>query len=236
MKSDIFQIIKEADQKSASFILPDFSFESALLKEGYRYIAGVDEAGRGSLAGPLTVGLTIYDAATIESPPDDIIKQIRDSKKLTHQRRLQALETIHRYCTLSRAEMVSHQIIDENNIVKAIGIALVNLLEKSPLTPDIILMDGTISFDVGIPMITVKKGDNRSFSIASASIEAKVTRDGIMDSYEDIHPGYGFNKNKGYGTMEHRNAIHEKGFCSIHRRTYEPVRSLIEGQQALFPS
>lgn len=236
MKSDILQITEEADITSASSVMPDFSFESALLKEGYRCIAGVDEAGRGALAGPLAVGLTIYDAATIESPPEEIVSQVKDSKKLSHPKRLTALETVHRFSLLSRAATVDHQVIDKNNIVNAIGIALRELLEKSPLKPDIILMDGTISFEVGIPMITVKGGDNRSFSIASASIEAKVTRDAIMDTYEEIHPGYGFAKNKGYGTRVHRDAIMEKGFCPIHRRSYEPVRSLIEGQQDLFPS
>ncbi len=227
-------MIQGADEQSASFIMPDFSIESALSGEGYRLIAGVDEAGRGALAGPLAVGMTIYDVSLFTSPPEDIITRIRDSKKLSPTRRLRALETIARYSLFSHAEMVSHRAIDENNIIQAINMALKKLVNTSPLRPDIILMDGTIIFDVGIPMIPVKKGDNRSFSIASASIEAKVRRDLVMDRFDLRHPGFGFARNKGYGTAEHRHAIEKNGPCAIHRRSYEPLRSLMENNKGLF--
>jgi len=235
MKSDILKKIQEADlQGSASFSIPDFHLESLLLQEGYTLIAGVDEAGRGALAGPLSVGLTIYDPSVIKNPPEAVSEQIRDSKKLTHPKRLAARELIHDQSLYSHAALVSHRIIDRSNIVKAIGTALEKLIAQSPVIPEIILMDGTISFDVGIPMITVKKGDNRSLSIASASIEAKVTRDKILDTFDALHPGYGFKKNKGYGTQEHRDAIVTIGHSPIHRRTYEPLKSILSGQGELF--
>lgn len=237
MKSDILNKIKEADLNgSASFIMPDFSIEDLLLQEGCTVIAGIDEAGRGALAGPLSVGMAIYRTETITAPPEELTGEIQDSKKMTHRQRLAAREIIHDHALFTKAELVSHRIIDKTGIVPAIGIAIEKLLSRCPFTPDILLMDGTIAFDVGIPMITVKKGDNRSISIASAAIEAKVTRDGILDTFDAMHPGYGFKENKGYGTKAHREAIVSIGHSPIHRQTYEPLRSILSGQGELFGS
>jgi ribonuclease HII len=204
-----------------------FNIEKNLIKKGMRIIAGVDEAGRGSLAGPLSIGLAIYDTSIIYNPPDEIIDNINDSKKLTPSKRKSALNIIHSLSHLVEVIMVPHRVIDDKNVNGATLFALKKLLAKIPVIPDVVIMDGKFSFDIGIPIIPVIKGDNLSFTIASASIIAKVTRDRVMEKFGDIYPDYGFKKHKGYGTKEHIAAIKKFGPCPIHRRSYEPVRGII---------
>jgi ribonuclease HII len=122
--------------------------------------------------------------------------------------------------------MVSHRTVDRLNINGATEYAIKKLLADMPRKPDIILLDGNFSFDLGIPRISVKKGDRRSLSIASASIAAKVTRDAVMERFAGIYPGYDFDSSKGYGTLKHRKALERAGGCPIHRLSYEPLKSL----------
>jgi ribonuclease HII len=191
-------------------------------------IAGVDEAGRGSLAGPLSVGIVIYDREIIMSSPEVLLENIDDSKKLTPAKRIRSMGIIMENSVFMKAEMVSHAIVDRLNVNAATEFALGKLLLRLPVKPDVIIMDGNFNFSVGIPVISVIGGDSKSITIASASIAAKVTRDGIMDKFGTIYPDYGFGKHKGYGTAAHREAIIKFGPCPIHRKTYEPVKSMIK--------
>ena len=208
-----------------------FDIEMGLLDKGFSIIAGVDEAGRGSLAGPLSLGLVVYSVALIRNPPDEIISSIRDSKKLSPKKRTDALFLVEKNAVMHSFELVSHRIVDSLNVNGATEYALKKLLENISPLPDIILMDGNFSFDPGIPVLSVVKGDSKSFSIASASIVAKVNRDRIMKEYDSLYSGYSFGRNMGYGTLEHRKAIIRLGPSEIHRRTYEPVRGML-GREA----
>ncbi len=205
-----------------------FEIEKKLLAEGYKIIAGIDEAGRGALAGPLSVGLVIFNKSFIQNPTEEILFHIRDSKELSPQKRNKALKLIERESVCVKTAIISHQIIDKLNVNRATEYAVKLLLKKATPSPDIIIMDGNFKFNVGIPFIPIIKGDSKSISIASGSIAAKVKRDSIMDKYELIYPGYSFIKNKGYGTSAHREAISELGPCLIHRKTYEPVKSMVK--------
>lgn len=205
-----------------------FEIEKKLLAEGYKIIAGIDEAGRGALAGPLAVGLVIYDKSFIQNPTEEILLRIRDSKELSPQKRNKALKLIVKESIYVKTALIPYQIIDRLNINRATEYAVKLLLEKASPRPDVIIMDGNFKFNVGIPFIPIIKGDSKSISIASGSIAAKVKRDSIMDKYELIYPGYSFIKNKGYGTSAHREAITKLGPCQIHRKTYEPVKSMVK--------
>ncbi|MBN2403159.1 MAG: ribonuclease HII [Spirochaetes bacterium] len=205
-----------------------FEIEKKLLTKGFKIIAGIDEAGRGALAGPLSVGLVIYDQSFIQNPTKDILSQIRDSKELSPERRIEALNLINREAFYVHTAIIPHHIIDKLNINRATEYAVRSLLKIVSPNPDIIIMDGNFKFNLGVPFIPVIKGDSKSITIASASIAAKVKRDRIMDKYELIYPGYSFIKNKGYGTSEHREAITRLGPCVIHRQTYEPVKSMFK--------
>lgn len=205
-----------------------FEIEKKLLTQGYKIIAGIDEAGRGALAGPLSVGLVIYDKSFIQNPTKEILLYIRDSKELSPKKRNEVLKLVSRQSVCAYTAIVPHHIIDKLNINRATEYAVKLLLKKATPAPEIIIMDGNFNFDVGIPFIPVIKGDSKSITIASASIAAKVKRDGLMDKYELIYPGYSFINNKGYGTGVHLKAISNLGPCQIHRKTYEPVKSMVK--------
>jgi ribonuclease HII len=213
---------------------PDFLIEKELHAEGYRLIAGIDEAGRGALAGPLSLGMVIYNPSIYADTPDDIQNYITDSKKLTPKKRMDALSLIKNYSFLYSSVFVPHTVIDSTNINKATEIGIHKLLAKSHIKPDVIIMDGNFRFKFDIPFISVIKGDNRSITIASASITAKVYRDIIMEKMDNKYPGYGFSCNKGYGTRNHMESLMDKGISEVHRKSYEPVKSMIKGQKLLF--
>lgn len=208
---------------------PDCSFEQSLLKDGYKLIAGVDEAGRGSLAGPLTLGLVIFPASIIRNPAADLTKHIRDSKQLSPPQRQVALQIIEKTSLSAEVFMVSHKIIDKKNINGATEFALQRMFEGISIKPDIVIMDGTFSFSLPVPFISIKKGDRTSLTIAAASIMAKVKRDAVMERLDLVYPGYGLSKHKGYGTVAHREAIMHLGYSAIHRKSYEPVKSMAGG-------
>ena len=202
-------------------------FDAALAAEHSCLIAGVDEAGRGPWAGPVV-------AAAVILPLGCRLMGINDSKKLTPQKRRQALGLILSQSVAVGLGMVDPAGIDRINILqatfKAMGFALCSLKEK----PGLIIVDGNKKIPrlpakfSSIPQRSIIKGDGLSMSIAAASIVAKCFRDSLMEGYDLVYPGYGFARHKGYGTKEHQKALAKLGPCPIHRRSYAPVRALLE--------
>lgn len=190
-------------------------YENALLKKGCRYIVGVDEVGRGPLAGPVV-------CAAVVMPLDDlsIIEGIDDSKKLSEKKRELLAEKIKQTAIAYTIIETDEKIIDEINILEATKLGMKRAVESLSIAPDVVLTDGNMTLDVSYPQQSIVKGDALSYSIGAASIIAKVHRDHLMDEYAKIYPEYAFAKNKGYGTAEHINAIKEYGLCPIHRRTF----------------
>ncbi len=204
---------------------PDFSIETSFLAKGYKLIAGVDEVGRGALAGPLCVGLVIYDLENTDLFHDDL-QYINDSKKISHAKRIVAEEIIYSNAVTAATRFISHRSIDATNINIATETAIKRLLGKLHIRPDLILMDGSFKFDFGIPSVSIIKGDQKSLSIASASIVAKVRRDRVMVDFDSKFNVYGFKTNMGYGTKLHRHSIQKHGPSPIHRLSYEPLKSM----------
>lgn len=207
--------------------VPDFSIERAMAVNGQGLIAGIDEAGRGSLAGPLCVGLVIYDSSCFEN--SEFLKEtpINDSKKMNHKRRLEAKQFIEEKSLLSISQFISHRIIDETNINVATETAISKILNKLPIKPDALIIDGNFKFQLDVPSFPVVKGDQKSLTIASASVIAKVNRDLLMEDLDKRFPDYGFAANKGYGTKNHLERIKHSGPSEIHRLTYEPVKGMV---------
>jgi len=189
------------------------SFERRAHQLGYRSIAGIDEVGRGPLAGPVV-------AAAVILPPDYKNREIKDSKQLTAKKRDSLSEIIRQEALSIGLGLVEASVIDEVNIFQATLVAMKEATLNLSLTPDYLLIDGPHRIFVSIPQETIVKGDTRSVSVASASIIAKVTRDRIMEIYDRQFPQYNFFKNKGYATEEHREAIKKHGHCKIHRRSF----------------
>jgi ribonuclease HII len=187
--------------------------ECSLRTDAIRHIAGVDEAGRGPLAGPVVAAAVIF-------PSDCYLPGVDDSKKLTSANRDELFARIMESALSVGVGVVSHQIIDEINILNATFRAMHEAIGKLTVTPDHLLVDGNMFPGGNLPFTTVIGGDGRCFSIAAASIVAKVTRDRIMREYDEQFPGYGFAIHKGYGTREHRKAIARLGHCAIHRRSF----------------
>ncbi len=207
---------------------PHFDIERRLLAEGKRFVAGADEAGRGSLAGPLAVGLVVYSLKIILSPPSELREVVRDSKMLSPRQRHAARDIIQKYALYCDVCLLSHRYVDILNINGATCRALQKLVARSHVPLDAVIFDGNFSFDIGCGLVSVIKGDVASLSVASASIIAKVRRDGVMEKLEAYYPGYGFAQHKGYGTAAHRETIKKLGPCPIHRRSYEPVKSMFQ--------
>jgi ribonuclease HII len=176
-------------------------------------VCGIDEAGRGPLAGPVVAGAVIL-------PKDCSILYINDSKKLSEKKREELYEVIMNEALAAGIGMVSPQRIDEINILQATYEAMREAIQKLSLMPDILLNDAVTIPQISIPQVPIIKGDAKSISIGAASIIAKVTRDRLMAEYDKIMPEYGFAKNKGYGTKEHMAAIQLHGPSPIHRRTF----------------
>ena len=189
------------------------SFERDARRRGYAVIAGIDEAGRGPLAGPVI-------AAAVILPPEYRNGDIRDSKVLSPSKRDVMFEVIRRDALSIGVGASDHVTIDSVNILRATIMAMEQAVSALAIPPDFILIDGTHGIPVPIPQKTIIGGDTRSVSVAAASIVAKVTRDRMMQDYHLRFPRYNFLKNKGYGTREHRLAIQQYGFCSIHRKTF----------------
>jgi len=195
--------------------LPDYSFERRIWKIG-KLPAGVDEAGRGPLAGPVV-------AAAVILPKECEINGLNDSKKLSTQKREFLFDQIIRLAVSIGVGIVEPGEIDRINILRAALLAMEGAVMKLNPKPDFLLIDGNIRTSLLIPQETVIGGDSTCNSIAAASIIAKVARDLIMDDYHNIHPEYNFKKHKGYPTKEHFEALKKFGPCPIHRRTFKGV-------------
>jgi ribonuclease HII len=192
-------------------------FESKARGCGYRIIAGIDEAGRGPLAGPVV-------AAAVILPPGYEHPEITDSKKLSPRQRERLYGIIERDAVSIGIGVVEAPVIDAVNILQATLLAMKEaVLELSP-SPDYLLIDGLNRIDLAIPQETIIRGDSLSLSVASASIVAKVSRDRLMEMYHRQFPQYNFLRNKGYGTREHREAILKFGRSKIHRRSFRVAR------------
>jgi ribonuclease HII len=195
-------------------------FEGLGFHQGFRTIAGVDEAGRGPLAGPVV-------AAAVVLPPGLVIPGVDDSKKLTAAARDRLYPRIMGEALAVGVGVSDNQTVDLINILQATLRAMENAVRSLAVVPDYLLIDGISKTALSIPQKTVRKGDSRSLSIAAASIIAKVTRDRIMVEYEQQYPGYGFAGHKGYGCAAHLAAIARLGPCPIHRLTFRGVREHI---------
>ena len=190
-------------------------YERALLEKGYKFVAGVDEVGRGPLAGPVVCAAVIMPLGE-----NEIIDGVDDSKKLSEKKRVKLAEEIKKKAICYSIFEVSEQEIDEINILQATRKGMKEALLKLDITPDAVLTDGNMTLDIPFPQKSVVHGDALSYTIGAASIVAKVYRDNLMDEYAKIYPEYAFEKNKGYGTAAHINAIKEIGLCPIHRKTF----------------
>jgi len=188
-------------------------FEQKYWQQGIRYIAGIDEAGRGPLAGPVVAAAVIFS-------PDVIIEGVNDSKKLTEKKRASLYHQIREQALSVGIGIVSHEVIDRINILQASFLAMNKALDLLSITPQQLLVDGNFFRHERYPVENIIKGDALSHSIAAASIIAKVTRDSLMVEVDRQYPEYGFAKHKGYGTREHIDAIRLHGYSPIHRRSF----------------
>ena len=191
-----------------------WNFEHKAMEKGYSLICGVDEAGRGPLAGPVC-------AAAVILPTDLDIPGLNDSKKLTEKKRDELYDIITAQAVAYGIAMVSEEEIDEINILQATFLAMKRAVESLAVKPDFVLIDGNREPDLGdLPLKTIVKGDSRSANIAAASILAKVTRDRYMTELDAVYPQYGFAVHKGYGTKKHYAALEAFDACPAHRKTF----------------
>lgn len=189
-------------------------YEKELRDKGYKYICGIDEAGRGSLAGPVVV-------ASVIMPEDSMIEGVNDSKKVSEKKREKLYDLILEEAISYGVGIIGQDEIDEINILNATKKGLTTSLKELTIKPDLIIVDALTHIDtLGIPYESIIKGDAKCYSISAASIIAKVTRDRIMREWDKIYPQYGFAQHKGYGTSAHINAIKEYGPCPLHRRSF----------------
>lgn len=197
-------------------------FEAAARQEGFSFIAGVDEAGRGPLAGPVVAAACIF-------PVDLFIAGVNDSKQLSPLKRCELFEQLTADGRIQYGVgVISHTEIDRINILQATIAAMLMAVSQLPCIPDIMLVDGLKLIHPTIPCKKIVQGDAQCYSIAAASIIAKETRDRMMIGYHEQWPQYGFDKHKGYGTPAHVMAIAEHGPCAIHRLTFEPLKSQLK--------
>ena len=203
--------------------MPDFSLEDAARAEGFALVAGLDEAGRGPWAGPVVAAAGILDGARL-SP--ELRAGLDDSKKLSPRRRRELFAALadHARIGIGQAEVDE---IDRLNILRATLLAMGRALEALSVRPDLALVDGNRAPELPCPVRCVVGGDGRSLSIAAASIVAKVSRDEEMAALARAHPGYGWERNAGYGTAEHRAALVRLGPSPLHRRSFRPVAALL---------
>lgn len=192
--------------------------EKELYKNGngrgaVRSIAGVDEVGRGPLAGPVV-------AAAVILPDDFSVPGVNDSKKLSEKRREELYEVILREAEAWSIGLRDNTVIDRINILEATKEAMSEAVRNLKVKPDHIFIDALTLLEIDIPQTGIIHGDSESVSVAAASIVAKVTRDRMMKEYHNIYPGYAFDRNKGYGTKEHYEGLRRNGMCAIHRKTF----------------
>ena len=187
-------------------------FEREEAEKGAFFIAGMDEAGRGPLAGPMVAAIAIM-------PLDDIIEGVDDSKKVSEKKREKLYDLIREKAIAYKIVAVDEKTIDEINILEATKKAMYECIDTLAIKPDVVLVDA-VKLKAKVPTRPIIKGDALSYSIAAASILAKVYRDRLMREYDAVYPGYGFIKHKGYGTKDHIDALKSLGPCPIHRKTF----------------
>ena len=203
--------MKEKEQER---LLKIKEIDEEFFKKGIKYIAGIDEAGRGPLAGPVVVACVIM-------PEDSMIEGVNDSKKISEKKREKLYDLILEEAVSYGIGIINQEEIDEINILRATKKALTMALAQMEIKPNVILVDALTGIDtLGIPYKSIIKGDANSYSIAAASIIAKVTRDRIMREWDKVYPEYGFAGHKGYGTAKHIEAIKQYGLCPLHRRSF----------------
>ncbi len=201
--------------------LDTLMFEKTAYRSGVTYVAGIDEAGRGPLAGPVT-------AAAVILPVGLLIKGVDDSKKLNPDKRERLFEIIMAHALSVGVGIMSPAEIDRINILQATRRAMLAAVQQLSPQPDYLLIDGISTIDSDVPQKTIIKGDSLSLSIAAASIIAKVTRDRLMIEMDSTYPGYGFAGHKGYGSAAHLDAIRRLGPSPIHRLTFGGVKEHVD--------
>lgn len=215
--------------KNQIIVTDNYEIERKLYEEGYEFICGTDEVGRGPLVGPVV-------ATAVIMPKNVYIEGVTDSKKLSEKKRIELKKKIEEKALAIETVFIEPSIIDEINIYEASRLAMTKAIKALKIKPDYILSDAMkLSIDE-IPNMPLIKGDLRSFTIGCASIVAKVERDNYMIELDSKHPEYNFKKNKGYPTKEHLKAIEEYGILEEHRKTYGPVKNKIikESQGTIF--
>ena len=197
-----------------------YVYERAAVAAGHMLVAGVDEAGRGPLAGPVAVAAVIL-------PQEVHLPRINDSKKLSAAVREELFTQIVAIAISYHVALIDAETIDRMNILQATRMGMYEAIAALTPAPDEVLVDAVELSKLSMPSQSIIKGDAKSVSIAAASILAKVTRDHLMEQYDTEYPHYGFAKHKGYGTQEHIDAIRKYGVCPIHRKSFEPIRSML---------
>lgn len=210
-------LAEQAEEERLEIML---GFERQAYMQGFNLVAGIDEVGRGPLAGPVV-------AAAVVLPKNCKIKGLNDSKKIPKSKHETIFNEIREKALAIGIGLVDNETIDRVNIYQATKIAMLQAVEKLDLKPDYLLIDA-MELDIDTPQLNLIKGDAKSASIAAASIIAKVTRDRIMEQYAQQYPHYDFEHNAGYGTAKHLAGLKTFGVTPIHRKTYEPVRTMIE--------
>jgi len=205
---------------------PTFIEEERLAEQGYRFIAGIDEVGRGPLAGPVVAAAVILPLDLV----DPWLLQVRDSKELTPKRRASLFPLIEAAAVAIGVGFTGPEVIDNQGIVRATKMAMRSAVEQLTQAPDFLLIDFVALPETALSQRSITKGDSHCLSIACASIIAKVTRDGVMVELDEAYPGYGFARNKGYATREHLLGLRQLGACPIHRKCFAPVRFSLEGR------
>lgn len=200
---------------------PNYKHELKLMRQGYQWVAGLDEAGRGSWAGPLVAGAVILH-------PQNKIKDINDSKLLSPEKRKNIFLKIIKNALAWSVGIASHQEIDQLGILPANRLVFERAVKKLHLTPHYLLVDGIRNFDSNIASDFIVRGDQKILSIAAASIIAKVIRDEMLKYLHNFYPEYNFAQHKGYGTAEHFDLINRHGISEIHRQTFRPMLNDLE--------
>lgn len=206
------------------------NYENHFFQKGYRLVGGVDEAGRGPLAGPVVAAIVLLDKNFIDnSDALQALQGINDSKKISPGKRKKIFEEIKDHCPWIGIGISDNNTIDRINILQASFLAMKKAINAIKNKPDIILIDGKFPIpNCSFKQKTIINGDNKVFSIAAASIVAKVTRDQLMEDFHQKYPDYGFDRHKGYGTKQHMESLKQYGPCPIHRRSFKPVSEKME--------
>lgn len=206
---------------------PNLNEEKLLWKRGIKRVAGLDEAGRGPLAGPVAAAVVVLDF-NFKLSATNLLKQVNDSKKLSAKKRQKLFGLITKNKNIKWGiGVVSEKIIDKINILEATKLAMVRAVYKLKKKPEFLILDGKMKIDLPISQKSIIKGDAKVFSVAAASILAKVTRDRLMQKYHKKYPQYRFDLHKGYGTKLHLSALVKYGACSIHRKSFTPVNKVL---------